>query len=173
MTGTLGVTAPITPGILPILSTDQVKRFTAVCGATLPDQLRTQLEALGDDADGVRTFGVEFATRQCEELLAGGAPGLHLYSLNRSPSCLEILEKPLVGITVARRIPRPQHGLVLRYGARRANAPLIAGGTAIELYVRYPSPLLTVMSRSIVCSTTPSRSHRCSTVKLVGDRMRV
>ena len=92
MTGTLGVTAPITPGILPILSTDQVKRFTAVCGATLPDQLRTQLEALGDDADGVRTFGVEFATRQCEELLAGGAPGLHLYSLNRSPSCLEILE---------------------------------------------------------------------------------
>ncbi len=90
MTG-LGVTVPITPGILPILNTGQVKRFTAVCGATLPDHLVTRLEAFGDDEEAVRAFGVEFATQQCEELLAGGAPGLHLYSLNRSPSCLEIL----------------------------------------------------------------------------------
>ena len=92
LTATLGVTVPITPGILPIVSTEQVKRFTAVCGATLPDALLTQLEALGDDADAVRKFGVEYATQQCHELLAGGAPGLHLYSLNRSPSCLEILD---------------------------------------------------------------------------------
>ena len=91
MTGTLGVTVPITPGILPILGTEQVKRFTTVCGATLPTTLVSRLEALGDDADAVRAFGVEYATRQCEALLAGGAPGLHLYSLNRSPSCLEIL----------------------------------------------------------------------------------
>ena len=69
-----------------------MKRFTTICGATLPDRLVTQLDALGDDADAVRAFGVEFATRQCEELLSGGAPGLHLYSLNRSPACLEILK---------------------------------------------------------------------------------
>ncbi len=92
MTGTLGVTVPITPGVLPILGTEQVKRFTQVCGATLPATLVSQLDSLGDDADAVRAFGVEFATRQCEALLAGGAPGLHLYSLNRSPACLEILE---------------------------------------------------------------------------------
>ncbi len=92
MVDTLGVTAPITPGILPILSADQVKRFTANCGATLPVHLERQLDALGDDPEAARAFGVEYASRQCEELLSGGAPGLHLYSLNRSPSCLEILK---------------------------------------------------------------------------------
>ena len=92
MSGTLGVSAPITPGVLPILTTDQIKRFTAICGATLPAELSARLEAFGDDADAVRDFGIEFATRQCEELLKGGAPGLHLYSLNRSASCLAILE---------------------------------------------------------------------------------
>ncbi len=89
---TLGVTAPIAPGILPILSTDQVKRFTAICGARLPARLERQLDALGDDPEAIRAFGVEYATRQCENLLQRGAPGLHLYSLNRSPSCLEILK---------------------------------------------------------------------------------
>ena len=92
MVGTLGVSAPITPGILPILSTEQIKRFTAICGAKLPAELETRLERFGDDAEAVRDFGIEFATRQCEELLKGGAPGLHLYSLNRSPPCLAILK---------------------------------------------------------------------------------
>ena len=92
MTGTLGVSAPVTPGVLPILSTEQVRRFTAICGATLPAELATRLDAFGDDADAVRDFGIEFATRQCEALLKGGAPGLHLYSLNRSASCLAILK---------------------------------------------------------------------------------
>ena len=92
LVGTLGVSAPLTPGVLPILSTEQIKRFTAICGATLPTELTTRLDAFGDDADAVRDFGIEFATRQCEALLEGGAPGLHLYSLNRSPSCLAILK---------------------------------------------------------------------------------
>ena len=92
MTHTLGVSAPITPGVLPILSADQVIRFTAVCGATLPAEVSSRLDAFGDDADAVRAFGIDFATRQCEALLSGGAPGLHLYSLNRSPSCLAILK---------------------------------------------------------------------------------
>ena len=91
LTGTLGVTAPITPGVLPILSTRQVKRFTALCGAALPPALVADLDRLGDDDEAVTEFGIEFATRQCEALLAGGAPGLHIYGLNRSRSTLAIL----------------------------------------------------------------------------------
>ena len=91
LTGTLGVTVPITPGVLPILSTKQVKRFTALCGATLPPALVADLDRLGDDDEGVTEFGIDFASRQCEGLLAGGAPGLHLYGLNRSRSPLAIL----------------------------------------------------------------------------------
>ena len=91
LTGTLGVTVPITPGILPILSTKQVTRFTALCGATLPAALVADLDRLGDDDDAVTEFGIDFASRQCEALLAGGAPGLHVYGLNRSRSALATL----------------------------------------------------------------------------------
>ncbi|MCY4658328.1 MAG: methylenetetrahydrofolate reductase [Acidobacteria bacterium] len=91
LTGALGVTVPITPGVLPILSTRQVKRFTALCGATLPPALVADLDRLGDDDEAVTEFGIDFASRQCEALLAGGAPGLHLYGLNRSRSTLAIL----------------------------------------------------------------------------------
>ena len=92
MVTTLGVTVPITPGVLPILSTKQIKRFAALCGAALPGDLVSQLDELGDDDEAVKTFGVKYATRQCEELLRGGAPGLHIYTLNRSPSTLAILK---------------------------------------------------------------------------------
>ena len=88
---TLGVSVPITPGILPILNTGQIKRFTALCGATLPAALATKLESYGDDADAVADFGIELATRQCEALLAGGAPGLHFYSLNRPDAATRIV----------------------------------------------------------------------------------
>lgn len=91
LTGPLGVTVPITPGILPILSTKQIKRFTTLCGATLPPALVADLDRLGDDDEAVTEFGIDFASRQCEALLAGGAPGLHLYGLNRSRSALAIL----------------------------------------------------------------------------------
>ena len=89
---TLGVTVPITPGVLPILGTEQIKRFTTLCGATLPQALATKLDELGNDDHAVRKFGIDYATRQCEELLAGGAPGLHIYSLNRSQSTVSILK---------------------------------------------------------------------------------
>ncbi len=91
MTATLGVTVPITPGILPILTTRQVKRFTNLCGATLPPPLLAELDRLGDNDDAVTAFGIDYATRQCEDLLARGAPGLHLYGLNRAHSSLAIL----------------------------------------------------------------------------------
>ena len=89
---TLDVRVPITPGVLPILNTEQIKRFTQICGSTLPATLLAKLEAFGDDAEAVAEFGVEFATRQCEALLAGGAPGLHLYSLNKAHATTRIVE---------------------------------------------------------------------------------
>ena len=92
MVETLGVTVPITPGVLPILSTPQIKRFTTLCGSTLPAPLRKTLDEFGDDAEAVSEFGVEFATRQCEALLTGGAPGLHLYSLNKAHAATRIIE---------------------------------------------------------------------------------
>ncbi len=91
LTSTLGVTVPITPGILPILSTSQVKRFTDMCGATLPPTLVAELDRLGDDDASVTAFGIDYASRQCEALLAAGAPGIHLYGLNRAHSPLAIL----------------------------------------------------------------------------------
>ena len=91
LSGRLGVQVPITPGVLPILNTRQIKRFTALCGATLPAPLVAALDRLGDDDEAVTEYGIEFATRQCEALLAGGAPGLHLYGLNRSRSAVAIL----------------------------------------------------------------------------------
>jgi len=90
--GKLGVTVPIVPGVLPILSTAQIKRFTALCGARLPAPLLARLEALGDDDEAVTQLGIEVATEQCRELLARGAPGLHFYTLNRARSVSAVLE---------------------------------------------------------------------------------
>jgi methylenetetrahydrofolate reductase (NADPH) len=87
----LGVRVPLVPGILPILSTAQIKRFVALCGAELPDALVAELEQRGSDDEAVIKFGIEYATRQCEELLREGAPGLHFYTLNKSRSTTEVL----------------------------------------------------------------------------------
>ena len=87
----LRVTVPIVPGILPILSTAQIKRFIALCGAGLPARLVTELERRGDDNEAVTRFGIEYATEQCEALLREGAPGLHFYTLNKSRSTTEVI----------------------------------------------------------------------------------
>ena len=87
----LGVTVPIVPGILPILTTAQIKRFIALCGAGLPGKLIAELEKRGDDNEAVTQFGIEYATEQCEELLREGAPGLHFYTLNKSRSTTEVM----------------------------------------------------------------------------------
>jgi methylenetetrahydrofolate reductase (NADPH) len=86
-----GVTVPIVPGILPILSASQIKRFVALCGAELPKPLLDELEKRADDDRAVAEFGVEYATRQCEELLREGAPGLHFYTLNKADSTTSVL----------------------------------------------------------------------------------
>src|SRR5262245_49089907 len=88
----LGVTVPITPGVIPILSAGQIKRFTALCGARIPSPLRERLEELGDNDDAVAEFGIEYATKQCDELLRAGVPGLHFYTLNKARSTTEILK---------------------------------------------------------------------------------
>lgn len=86
-----GITVPIVPGIMPVTGFSQLKRFTALCGAKLPPEMLRQLEAIQADAEAVIRFGVDYATRQCRELLAGGAPGIHFYTLNHSRSTREIL----------------------------------------------------------------------------------
>jgi methylenetetrahydrofolate reductase (NADPH) len=86
-----GVTVPIVPGILPILSTSQIKRFVGLCGAELPTALLSELERRGDDDEAVSQFGIDYATRQCEELLREGAPGLHFYTLNKARSTTAVI----------------------------------------------------------------------------------
>jgi methylenetetrahydrofolate reductase (NADPH) len=88
-----GVSVPIIAGIMPITNVSQVKRFTALCGARIPAPLLVKLEAAGSDAAAVQALGVEHATSQCRELLAGGAPGIHFYTLNRSPATVEVLDR--------------------------------------------------------------------------------
>ncbi len=87
-----GVRVPIVPGILPILTTSQIKRFVGLCGAELPQPLLAELEKRGDDDEAVTAFGIEYATKQCEELLHQGAPGLHFYTLNKARSTTEVVK---------------------------------------------------------------------------------
>jgi methylenetetrahydrofolate reductase (NADPH) len=91
MTKKLGVTVPICPGILPILSTSQIKRFTTLCGAQMPQPLLARLEQIGEDDTVATEYGIEYATRQCEELLREGVPGIHLYTLNKPYSTSQIV----------------------------------------------------------------------------------
>ena len=85
------IDTPIIPGVMPVTNTAQIKRFTQMCGARIPDPLLTRLEAVEGDAQAVIEVGIEHATRQCRALLEGGAPGIHFYTLNRSLSTRRIL----------------------------------------------------------------------------------
>jgi methylenetetrahydrofolate reductase (NADPH) len=87
----LGVRVPLVPGIIPIMSAAQIKRFVALCGADLPKPLVTELDKRAADDEAVTEYGIEYATRQCEELLREGAPGLHFYTLNKARSTTQIL----------------------------------------------------------------------------------
>ena len=87
----IGIDVPIIPGIMPIISTAGIKRMTSLCGATIPPALLEALEQRGDDEEAVAELGVAYATLQCAELLASGAPGIHFYTINRSPATRAIL----------------------------------------------------------------------------------
>ena len=87
-----GINVPIVPGVLPILTTAQIRRFTSLCGATIPMELDRQLEKYASDDDAVRELGIEYATNQVRELWDSGVPGVHFYVLNRSYSVSKILD---------------------------------------------------------------------------------
>ena len=90
--GKLGVGAPLVPGIIPILSASQITKFTQLSGSKIPETLRTRLDQLAGDDEAATEFGIEYATRQCEELLRAGAPGLHFYTLNKARSTVQVLK---------------------------------------------------------------------------------
>lgn len=79
-----GVTIPIIPGVMPIVNAAQLLRFSAACGADIPRWLRLRIEALAEDREALLDFGTEVVARLCERLLAGGAPGIHFYTLNQA-----------------------------------------------------------------------------------------
>lgn len=82
---------PIVPGIMPILHFTKLMRFSESCGAEIPRWLYKRLEAYGDDVESIRQYGVEVVHKLCERLLAGGAPGLHFYTLNHAELSVQIL----------------------------------------------------------------------------------
>ena len=88
-----GITAPIVPGIMPIVKFAQLARFSDACGAEIPRWMRKTLEGFGDDSESVQAFGLDVVTQLCERLLAGGAPGLHFYTLNQSAPTLAIWKR--------------------------------------------------------------------------------
>ncbi len=85
-----GITVPIVPGIMPVLSLKQIQRFTQMCGASLPQQLITRLEVAAENTDVLETIGIDWALTQIRGLLANGAPGYHLYILNRAKGALAL-----------------------------------------------------------------------------------
>jgi methylenetetrahydrofolate reductase (NADPH) len=87
----IGIDVPIIPGIMPITDAGQIKRITGMCGAVIPNRLLRELELRGDQPGSVTELGVAYATLQCADLLANGAPGIHFYTLNRSPATRAIL----------------------------------------------------------------------------------
>jgi methylenetetrahydrofolate reductase (NADPH) len=86
-----GIEVPIIPGVMPITSYAQIKRFCKICEATIPDPLAEAMEALGGNEQAEFELGIAYAARQCDELLAAGAPGIHFYPLNKAPATRAIL----------------------------------------------------------------------------------
>ncbi|SDY34460.1 5,10-methylenetetrahydrofolate reductase (NAD(P)) [Collimonas sp. OK242] len=89
----LGATIPVIAGIMPITNYSQLMRFSDMCGTEIPRWIRLKLASYGDDTDSIRAFGLDVVTQLCERLLAGGAPGLHFYTLNQSAATIAIWQR--------------------------------------------------------------------------------
>jgi len=88
-----GVTIPIVPGVMPISQYAQLRRFSDMCGAEIPRWIAKRLESYRDDADAIREFGADVVAGLCRKLIAGGAPGIHFYTLNRARATLAVYER--------------------------------------------------------------------------------
>ncbi|MFA6309428.1 MAG: methylenetetrahydrofolate reductase [NAD(P)H] [Clostridia bacterium] len=88
-----GITCPIIPGIMPIFKADQIKAITAKSGCSIPAKLVLMMDEFGNDPEGLRRAGIEFAAQQIRDLLDNGTPGIHLYTMNRPKSTKEIMQK--------------------------------------------------------------------------------
>lgn len=88
-----GVTVPVVPGIMPITSSTQLMRFSDACGAEIPRWIRLRLQSFGDDTASIRAFGLDVVSDLCEQLRAGGAPGLHFYTMNQAAATTEICKR--------------------------------------------------------------------------------
>ena len=89
----LGITIPIVPGIMPIVSFSKLARFSDACGAEIPRWMRRKFEAYGDDTDSIKAFGLDVVSELCAKLLAAGAPGLHFYSMNQAAPTIALCER--------------------------------------------------------------------------------
>ncbi len=87
-----GISVPVVPGIMPVTEFSRIQRIATLCGAKIPGELADRLEAVQDDRDAQLAVGVEYAVKQCRELIDAGVPGIHFYALNRSQACARILE---------------------------------------------------------------------------------
>jgi methylenetetrahydrofolate reductase (NADPH) len=94
----LGVRVPVVPGIMPISTSSQLMRFSDACGAEIPRWIRLRLQSFGDDTASIKAFGLDVVTDLCEQLRAGGAPGLHFYTMNQSLATLEICKRLGIGV---------------------------------------------------------------------------
>jgi len=88
-----GVRVPIVPGVMPIISSTQLIRFSENCGAEIPRWIRMRLQSFGDDTASIRAFGLDVVSQLCERLVKGGAPGLHFYTMNQSAATVELCRR--------------------------------------------------------------------------------
>jgi methylenetetrahydrofolate reductase (NADPH) len=89
----LGLDVPVVAGVMPIVSSTQLMRFSDACGAEIPRWIRLRLQSYGDDNASIRDFGLDVVTRLCEQLRAGGVPGLHFYTMNQAAASVEICKR--------------------------------------------------------------------------------
>ena len=89
----LGVDVPVVPGIMPITSSTQLLRFSDACGAEIPRWIRLRLQAYGDDIESIKAFGLDVVSDLCEQLINGGVPAIHFYTMNQSAATLEIVRR--------------------------------------------------------------------------------
>ena len=89
----LGLSIPLVPGIMPITNSTQLMRFSDLCGAEIPRWIRTRLQSFGEDTASIKAFGLDVVTDLCEQLMAGGAPALHFYTMNQSAPTLALCDR--------------------------------------------------------------------------------